>query len=72
MVKIGDVVTYVDENSLVRDALIQCVHNPDYINVVVISNDPSKEDSYGRQIEHATSVGRKAEFNKAGRHFIER
>ena len=72
MVKIGDVVTYVDEKSQTRNALVQCVHNPDYINLVVISDDSSKEDSYGRQIEHSTSVGRLAEFNKAGRHFIER
>lgn len=72
MVKVGDVVTYVNEKGLPMNALVQCVHNPDYINVVVVSDDAAKEDSYGRQVEHATSVGRKAEFNKAGRHFVER
>jgi hypothetical protein len=72
MVKVGDVVTYIDENSQERNALVQCVHGPDYINVIAVSKDETKTDSYGRQIEHHTSVGRKVEFNKAGRHFIER
>ena len=71
MVKVCDPVTYVDEDRRVRPALVQCVHSQDYINVVVVSVDETKTDVYGRQIEHATSVARKAEYNKAGRYFIE-
>ena len=44
MVKVGDVVTYVNEKGLPMNALVQCVHNPDYINVVVVSDDGAKED----------------------------
>jgi len=72
MVKVGDVVTYVDEMRQERNALVTCVHNQDYINLVVVANDPNKTDGYGQQTEHDSSVGRLDEFNKPGRHFIER
>lgn len=72
MVKVGDVVTYVDELCQQRNALVTCVHSQDYVNLVVVANDLNKIDGYGQQTEHASSVGRLAEFNKAGRHFVER
>lgn len=65
-VKIGDPVTYVDPTGVERPALVICVfgqcdaagrllHAPS-INVVYVSPDQSREDSYGRQFERATSV----------------
>jgi hypothetical protein len=72
MVKVGDVVTYIDELSQERNALVTCVHSQDYINLIIVTNDLNKTDGYGQQTEHVSSVGRLAEFNKAGRHFIEK
>jgi hypothetical protein len=71
MVNVGDAVTYFDELNQKRQALVTCVHSQDYINVVVVTNDPSMTDSYGQQIARVSSVGRKNETNKAGRNFVE-
>lgn len=68
-VKIGDVVTYKDERGVDHQALVLCVHGPDCINVVYLSDDESKYDSYGCQIERATSVQRKSEVTAHGRYF---
>lgn len=55
--KIGDVVTYTDETGVVHpSAVVTAVHGPECINVVYVSEDTTKTDSYGRQIERATSV----------------
>ena len=61
MVKIGDVVTYIDAKREERPALVQTVWattdgSQPSLNVVVVSTDPKKEDTYGRQTEHETSV----------------
>lgn len=66
---IDSVVTYKDEHGEDHQALVTCVHGPDCINVVYVSSDPSKTDSYGRQIERATSVQRQAEWTAHGRYF---
>ena len=71
MVKKGEVVAFKDANGIVKPALVQFVHSATYINVVVISSNVDKEDSYGRQIEHETSVPMREEGNIAGRHFYE-
>jgi hypothetical protein len=43
---------------------------PNYVNLVYVSDNPSKTDQYGRQIEHATSVLRfDPDINAAGRYF---
>ncbi|MDD4980685.1 MAG: hypothetical protein PHC54_05405 [Candidatus Omnitrophica bacterium] len=73
MVKIGDAVLYVDTVRQERNALVQHVHNQELINIVIVSNDPGREDSYGRQIEHVTSLSRKNENNEAhGFYFVEK
>ena len=56
---IGSVVQYVDEVGKAHDALVTCVFGntePHSINVMYVSSDEKKEDSYGRQVERETSV----------------
>ena len=53
--KIGDVVIWHDARGKPFNALVQCVWSPECINVVIISGDENKKDTYGRQIEHMTS-----------------
>jgi len=67
--KVGDVVIYTDEIRRDHNAIVTAVWSPDMINVVFCSPDDSKTDSYGRQIERSTSVGRWAESNTWGRCF---
>lgn len=55
-VKIGDVVTFIDEYRQERPALVTCVFGPTCLNIVYVSNDPARTDSYGQQIERRTSV----------------
>lgn len=71
MVKVGDLAGFKDANGVIKPALVQFVHSEKYINVIVISNDSKRDDSYGKQIEHETSVPMKEEYNIAGRHFWE-
>ena len=59
-IEIGDHVIYVDSLGKENNALVQQVwgdpeENP-CLNVIVISRDTNKEDSFGRQTEHFTSV----------------
>lgn len=59
MQQIGDTVTYVDSLRQERPALVTNVGAPDeapWLNLVVVSDDPARDDSYGRQIERFTSV----------------
>lgn len=55
--KVGDVVIYIDTLRKVHFGLVTAVWNQAYINLVYLSDDEAKHDSYGRQIERdATSV----------------
>lgn len=58
--EIGQAIRFVDENHREHSALVQYVHGPGLedptINLVHLSHDPAKQDSYGRQIEKRTSV----------------
>jgi hypothetical protein len=68
-VEVGDVVTYVDEVGDKHNALVLIVHGgtpTSAINVVYVSKDETKRDSYGRQIEHASSVSRDGEYTASG------
>lgn len=72
VLQVGDVVTYRDEYGVDHNALVQIVHGntaQSCINVVYLSSDETKRDSYGRQIEHATSVQKQSEFTAHGRYF---
>lgn len=59
-VKVGDTVTFI--NSLRKEipALVTAVWSPTCINVVAVSEDADKTDTYGRQIERYTSVPHKS------------
>lgn len=65
--KVGDHVLWIDEHGKEHNALVLIVWDkggmaPEYpvenptINLVVVNPDPSRDDSYGRQIERHTSV----------------
>lgn len=69
---VGDVVTYCDEKGVEHNALVTIVHGntaQSCINLVYLSSDETKRDSWGRQIEHASSVQKKSEFTAHGRYF---
>ncbi len=68
-VRVGDAVIFVDPIRNEHDALVTAVWSKDCINVVFVSADESKTDSYGRQIERETSVSRHSESNCFGRSF---
>jgi hypothetical protein len=58
---IGASVTFVDEHGRDRAALVTHVWpgmsgQADGCNLVVVSDDGARDDSYGRQIERKTSV----------------
>jgi hypothetical protein len=65
-VRVGDAVVYVDPRGIERSALVTAVwglwHNvPEAtpepsLNLVYVSEDESRTDSYGRQTAHATST----------------
>ena len=68
-IKVGDVVTYRDEHSVDHQALVIHVHGQNCINVVYLSDDETKSDSWGRQTERASSVQRQSEVTAQGRYF---
>lgn len=52
----GQHVVFVDSSRVEHDAIVTAWHGTSCINVVYGSKDEQKTDSYGRQIERATSV----------------
>lgn len=79
-VQVGDYVHVVDENYIPHAALVTTVHgsfNSGFvpcINVVYVSDDETKHDSYGRQIERMSSLQHlsqgPANMPKPGRYWI--
>lgn len=72
ILKIGDVVTYRDEHGVDHNALVTIVHGntaQSCINVVYLGDDETKHDSWGRQVERASSVQRKSDVTANGRYF---
>ncbi len=72
---IGDAVTYVDPQGRSRNALVTCVFSRGEearpsINVVVVSDDPAKDDPYGRQMERWTSVVHKDDQAAHGNYWM--
>lgn len=68
-VNVGMSVKYFDRNGVEHDALVTCVHGKSMvldefgeqefhpaINLVYVTNDFSKRDVYGNQIERESSV----------------
>ena len=72
MVKVGDVVTFVDAVTVEHDALVTAVWSENCINVVYVSDDETRTDTYGRQILRETSVSREGTFTAHGRFFREK
>lgn len=59
MMKIGDRVVYVDPTRRERNALVTAVWTAvphPSLNLVIVADDEAKADTYGRQIEHVTSI----------------
>jgi hypothetical protein len=56
LTKVGSTVIYTDGYRCDHQALVTAVWGPDCINVVYVTGDESKTDTYGRQIERQTSV----------------
>lgn len=65
-VNIGMSVKYLDRNGREHDALVTCMHGKSQefngveshpaINIVYVTEDTSKHDAYGNQIERETSI----------------
>ena len=53
---VGEPVVYVNPVRVACPALVTSVHGEKCVNVVFVSLDGDKGDSYGRQIEGSTSV----------------
>lgn len=51
----GEVVVYVDPVGMRRPALVTQPWGPTCVNLVFVSGDESRSDSYGRQIERQSS-----------------
>ena len=75
-VKIGDTCVYVDEKGIPHDALITAVWMGEFgvnqfpgLNLVYISRDENRDDTYGRQIERETSVIHKGVQPAHGRYW---
>lgn len=72
--QVGETVIYVDPVGKPFDALVTAVFSENCINVVYISDDETRNDTYGRQIVRETSVARQngAGFTAHGRYFVEK
>jgi len=55
-VKIGETVAFFDSYKVEHAALVTNVFSPTCINVVYVTKDPTRTDSYGNQTERQTSV----------------
>jgi hypothetical protein len=72
----GTPVDYYDEHAQRHDALVTIdwgsQETAGSINLVFVSSDKTKEDSYGRQIERATSVVHKNQQSAPGNYWSEK
>ena len=57
-VKLGQKVIFCDPKGNDHDALVTTVWSQECVNVVYVSGDETKGDTYGRQIERSTSLPR--------------
>lgn len=62
-VNVGDAVVFCDDRGVDHSALVTAVHGPgdaDWvcINLLWVSGDGDRLDSYGRQVERASSIQR--------------
>jgi hypothetical protein len=64
-------VIFTDEVRVDHNALVTDVHGDHCINLVYVTSDKTKYDSYGRQIERKSSVTRYGVYNHFGNCFRE-
>ena len=61
--RVGDTIIFHEPDSRARAALVTSTWavpgGPNMVNVVYVSGDEAKHDTYGRQMERATSVHHK-------------
>lgn len=71
--EIGDVVKVTDEHGKTHNGLVTAVHGPtgQCINAVYISDDPTKRDPYGHQMERLSSLQAKSEYTAPNGRFFE-
>jgi hypothetical protein len=55
-VAIGDAIVYTDPHGVDHAAICTNAFGPTCINVAFVSGDPSRTDTFGRQLERQTSV----------------
>lgn len=70
--ELGKSVVYHDSKGRPHDALITCVHQgttSQLVNLVYVSDDVDRKDSYGRQMERATSVAYVADWTVHGNYY---
>lgn len=73
--RVGGHVIYVDAEGRQNDAVVTAIWgDPEKdvpcINVVFVSGDPARSDSYGRQIERETSVVHRSNQLAHGRYYM--
>lgn len=67
--KVGDVVIWHDPTGVPHNALLTAVWSPTYVNLVIVSGDETRTDSYGRQIERNTSQTHKSQTKVHGNYW---
>lgn len=60
MPEVGDPVVYHDPVGTPFNAVVICVWSAVMINLVTVEDDPTRSDSYGRQIRRITSCQHKS------------
>lgn len=71
----GEPVVYHDSKNKAHDALITAVWgqpgylNPCSVNIVIVSDNDTEKDQYGRQVKRETSVGHKLNQTAHGRYW---
>lgn len=68
----GDLVIYHDSKGVGHSALVTCTWSSKahpLINLVYVSGDENRQDSYGRQLERSTSTMHKSQSNVHGNYW---
>lgn len=68
--KVGEPVVYVDPTAVAHAGLVTAVWGPKCINLVFVSSDENKSDTYGRQIDRsATSCNHQSQHVAHGNYW---